>query len=167
MIPAGQRDPTLSTRTNSDTIDVVGRYRVTTEADVIGARVAAERLALQEGFPRLAAQEVALVTSELAWNLVRHAGGGEIELAMTNGASGPAIVVAAIDGSPPIADLETALLDGHTANGPIPPEERMRRRGLGSGLGAALRLSDKLVQEALPKGKRIVATRYLVRPVRA
>lgn len=166
MTPAGHARTTLSTQGNGDTIEAVGRYRVTTEADVIGARVAAERLALQEGFPRLAAQEVALVTSELAWNLVRHAGGGEIELAMTNGPHGPALVVAAIDGSPPIADLETALLDGHTANGPIPPEERMRRRGLGSGLGAALRLSDRLVQETLPKGKRIVATRYLVRPGR-
>lgn len=137
---------------------------MTTEADVIGARRAAERLALQEGFPRLAAQEIALVTSELAWNLVRHAGGGEIEVTMANLAAGPAIVIAATDGAPPIADLETALRDGHTAAGPIPPEERLRRRGLGSGLGAALRLSDRLVQETLPKGKRIVATRYLVRP---
>jgi anti-sigma regulatory factor (Ser/Thr protein kinase) len=137
---------------------------VTTEADVIGARRAAERLAVQEGFSRIAAQEVALVTSELAWNLVRHAGGGAIELTIASLAAGPALVVAAIDGGPPIADLETALLDGHTAAGPIPPDQLQRRRGLGSGLGAALRLSDRLVQEPLPRGKQIVATRYLVRP---
>ena len=60
--------------------------------------------------------------------------------------------------------VREALRDGHTATGPIPLEERLRRRGLGSGLGAALRLSDRLVQEPLPKGKRIVATRFLVRP---
>lgn len=137
---------------------------MTIEADVIGARVAAERMALQQGFTRVAAQEVALVTSELAWNILRHASGGEIELEPISGPSGPGIIVAAIDCGPPIADLETALLDGHTALGPIPPEERMRRRGLGSGLGAVLRLSDKLVQETLPRGKRIVATRYVMRP---
>lgn len=142
----------------------VARYRVITEADVIAARRAAERLAVQEGFSRIAAQEVALITSELAWNLVRHAAGGEIELTIASLAAGPAVIVAAIDSGPPIADLETALLDGHTALGPISPEERMHRRGLGSGLGAALRLSDRLVQETLPKGKQIVATRYLVRP---
>jgi serine/threonine-protein kinase RsbT len=143
----------------------VGRYRVTSEADVVGARRAAERLAVQEGFSRIAAQEIALVTSELAWNLVRHAGGGEIELSITSDAkAGPGLTIAAIDGAPPIADLETALRDGHTANGPIPLEERLHRRGLGSGLGAALRLSDRLVQEPLAKGKRIVATRFLVRP---
>lgn len=143
----------------------MARYRVKTEAEVIAARRAAERLALQEGFTRIAAQEVALVTSELAWNLVRHAGGGEIELGLVSDPiAGPALTIAAIDSAPPIADLETALRDGHTAAGPIPLEERLRRRGLGSGLGAALRLSDRLVQEPLARGKRIVATRYLVRP---
>lgn len=132
---------------------------------MIAARRAAERLALQEGFTRIAAQEVALVTSELAWNLVRHAGGGEIELRITSDAvAGPALTIAAIDSAPPIENLEVALRDGHTAAGPIPIEERLRRRGLGSGLGAALRLSDRLVQEPLARGKQIVATRYLVRP---
>lgn len=143
----------------------MARYRVNSEAEVVAARRAAERLALQEGFSRIVAQEIALVTSELAWNLVRHAGGGDIELGMTSDeVAGPALTIAAVDGAAPIADLETALRDGHTATGPIPLEERLRRRGLGSGLGAALRLSDRLVQEPLPKGKRIVATRFLVKP---
>lgn len=143
----------------------VGRYRVTAEADVIGARRAAERLALAEGFPRIAAQEVALVASELAWNLVRHAGGGEIELLVVGDLKdGSGIAISAIDSAPPIADLATALLDGHTAAGPIPLAERIHRRGLGSGLGAVARLSDRLVQEPLPRGKRITATRFLVRP---
>lgn len=142
-------------------------WRITSEADVVVARRGAEQLALAEGFGRVPAQEVALIASELAWNLVRHAGGGELEVRVCSDEGlGPGILIAATDASPPIADLETALLDGHTAEGPIPLDERLQRRGLGSGLGAVARLSDRLVQEPRTRGKRIAATRFLVRPRR-
>lgn len=142
-----------------------GRYRITAEPDVYAARRGAERLAASEGFPRIAAQEIALIASELAWNVLRHAGGGELEIRLhSDPQAGPAIVLVATDSAPPIADLQLAMIDGNSAAGPIPLDERLRRRGLGSGLGAVARLSDRLVQEPLAKGKRIVATRFLARP---
>ena len=96
------------------------------------ARQAAERQATAEGFTRLAAQEVALIVSELAWNIVRHAGAGRIELqAIADPRHGPGLEIRAWDPRPPIADLALAQRDGHTASGPIPPDAMLRRRGIG------------------------------------
>lgn len=140
-------------------------YAVTVEADVFIARQAAERLATAEGFPRLAAQEVALIVSELAWNIIRHAGGGRIDLApVADLRHGKGLEIRAWDPKPPIADLALAQRDGHSASGPIPPDAMLRRRGIGSGLGAVARLGDRFVQEPAPAGKCLVVTRYRVRP---
>lgn len=146
------------------------RLTIDVEADVYTARHAAERLALACGFPKVGAQEVALITSELAWNIVRHAGKGHIELtAITDPTLGAGLEIRACDSAPPIPDFELAQRDGHTAGGPISPDEMMRRRGIGSGLGAVVRLGDGLIQ--LPEGpgkcgKCLVVTRFRVRPRR-
>ena len=140
-------------------------YAVSVEADVFIARQAAERQATAEGFTRLAAQEVALIVSELAWNIVRHAGAGRIELqAIADPRHGPGLEIRAWDPRPPIADLALAQRDGHTASGPIPPDAMLRRRGIGCGLGAVARLGDRLLQELSDPGKVLVVTRYRVRP---
>ena len=118
-----------------------------------------------EGYPRLMAQEVALITSELAWNIVHHGGGGHIELSIiTDPVFGPGIEIHACDGSPPIADLALAQRDGHTAIGPIPAAVMLTRRGIGSGLGAVVRLGDRLLQVPHGTGKCLVVTRFLTRP---
>jgi len=143
------------------------RLAIDLEADVYTARHAAERLALTTGFPRVAAQEVALITSELAWNIVRHAGTGHIHLAeIRDPAHGAGVEIRACDAAPPIPDLELALRDGHTAGGPIPVAEMLSRRGIGSGLGAVVRLGDGLVQLPNGAGKCLLVTRFLVRPRR-
>jgi anti-sigma regulatory factor (Ser/Thr protein kinase) len=135
------------------------------DADVYTARHAAERLALAEGYPRVTAQEIALITSELAWNIVRHGGGGHIALAVVIDATqGPGIEIRAFDAAPPIADLAVAQRDGHTAGGPIPADVMLRRRGIGSGLGAVVRLGDRLEQLPEGTGKCLVVTRFLRRP---
>jgi anti-sigma regulatory factor (Ser/Thr protein kinase) len=146
------------------------RLTIDVEADVYTARHAAERLALAGGFPRVAAQEVALITSELAWNIVRHAGAGHIGLTpIDDPTHGAGIEIRACDEGPPILDLALAQRDGHTAGGPIPVDEMLRRRGIGSGLGAVVRLGDSLVQLAAGAGKPgkcLVVTRFRVRPRR-
>lgn len=138
------------------------------EADVYTARHAAERLALASGFAKVGAQEVALITSELAWNIVRHAGKGHIELtAIADPTHGVGLEIRARDTAPPIPDLELAQRDGHTSCGPISPEDMMRRRGIGSGLGAVARLGDGLVQLPEGAGKCLMVTRFRVRPRRS
>lgn len=143
------------------------RLTIDVEADVYTARHAAERMALAYHFTKVAAQEVALITSELAWNIVRHAGKGHIHLSQIEDRThGVGLEIRACDAAPPIPDLELAQRDGHTAGGPIPPEEMLRRRGIGSGLGAVARLGDCLVQRPDGPGKCLVVTRYRVRPRR-
>ena len=143
------------------------RLTIEVEADVYTARHAAERLALAGGFTRVAAQEVALITSELAWNIVRHAGSGHIDLrAIDDPTHGPGVEIRACDGAPPILDLALAQRDGHTAGGRISVDEMLRRRGIGSGLGAVVRLGDGLVQLPEGPGKSLVVTRFRVRPRR-
>lgn len=140
-------------------------YVVSVEADVFIVRQAAERLAVVQGFAHLAAQEVALIVSELAWNIVRHAGGGRIDMSVvTDVKHGRGLEIRAWDPKPPIVDLALAQRDGHTAGGPIPPGAMLHRRGIGAGLGAVARLGDRLVQEPAAQGKCMVVTRYRVRP---
>ena len=135
------------------------------DADVYTVRHAAERLALGEGYPRVAAQEIALITSELAWNIVRHADTGHVAMAaIIDPTHGPGIEIRACDDAPPIVDLALAQLDGHTAGGPIPAAVMLRRRGIGSGLGAVVRLGDRLEQLPQGAGKCLVVTRFLRRP---
>ncbi len=128
-------------------------------------RHAAERLAVAEAYPRVAAQEIALITSELAWNIIRHAGRGAIVLSIVvDPRYGPGLEIHACDDAPPIVDLALAQRDGHTAVGPIPVEAMLRRRGIGSGLGAVVRLGDRLLQEVRDQGKCLIVTRFLARP---
>lgn len=75
--------------------------------------------------------EVALVTTELATNLVKHAKGGYI-LAQAIGAAGGGLRVMAVDKGPGIADVPGALADGNSTAG-----------SMGTGLGAIRRFSDR------------------------
>ena len=67
------------------------------------------------------------------------------------------MTVLARDVGPPINDLATAMTDGCDDNGPIDPARLLRRGGLGTGLGAVLRLSDRFDYQELPEGKEITA----------
>lgn len=74
---------------------------------------------------------VALVATEMATNLVKHAGNGTMFLqrVQENGSSGLRLL--AVDKGPGIGDLTRALQDGHSTAG-----------SMGTGLGAVRRLSD-------------------------
>jgi anti-sigma regulatory factor (Ser/Thr protein kinase) len=76
------------------------------------------------------------------------------------------VVVTARDAGPPFRDLATALRDGHDDRSPIDPAVLVQRGGLGTGLGAVLRLTDRLEVRQEPTGKEITATfsRQRLRP---
>src|SRR5215217_4112219 len=78
------------------------------------------------GFSAADAECVSLAVSELATNLVRHAHGGELRLAIVEGPRGRGLQVESRDAGPGIANLDLALEDGYSTTG-----------GLGSGLPAA------------------------------
>lgn len=140
---------------------------VRSEIDVFAARAAIKRLALDMQLPSVAVHEVLIVTSELAWNLVKHAGGGVIEMyGVDHAEHGPGVRIRAHDNGPPFHDLEMAVRDGWDDYGPIDPMLLLRRGGLGGGLGAVIRLTDSFAYEARNDGKHIEVIRYGRRPKR-
>jgi anti-sigma regulatory factor (Ser/Thr protein kinase) len=93
--------------------------------------------------------EIALVTTELATNLVKHAKQGHI-LAQGLGPSGAAgLRVMGIDKGPGIADISRALADGHSTAG-----------SMGTGLGAIRRISDRFEIYSVPGLGTVVAAEF-------
>ena len=98
---------------------------------VAEARRLAVRLSTAQGFNEKDAGRVAIVATELATNLVKHAGGGEIVISSFDDAEGKGLELLALDKGPGIVDLNKALADGHTTSGTA-----------GTGLGAIRRSAD-------------------------
>jgi len=108
------------------------RLRVDDRSGVAPARRAAEQLADDLGFDERRRGEVSIVVTELATNLVRHGGGGEIVLRVSRDET-PTVDAIAYDRGDGIRDPARALEDGYsTAGGP------------GNGLGAIERLSGTM-----------------------
>jgi anti-sigma regulatory factor (Ser/Thr protein kinase) len=124
----------------------------------------AQRFALRWGLPARRATELAIVVSELASNIVKHGISGEIRLAW-NPDVPPfgEITVEAHDVGPPIHDLAMAMTDGYDDRGPIDPALVLRRRGLGTGLGAIDRLADRLEYREEEGGGKVLTARFLLR----
>ncbi|MEU8588923.1 ATP-binding SpoIIE family protein phosphatase [Streptomyces sp. NPDC048664] len=116
------------------------------------ARVAAKDASAQAGLPADRAAAAELVATELATNLLKHAGGGQIlietvDAALVDGAAEPrpALQITAIDHGPGIEDLPAALGDGFSTTA-----------SLGAGLGTCRRLADDFDLHSSP-GRGTVA----------
>ena len=106
------------------------RFEVSADSQIGECRRAAQRLAQVSGFDETAVGRVGIVASELATNLVRHAGGGELLLQALAGQGDMQIELLAIDRGPGMSDVQSCLRDGYSTGGT-----------LGAGLGAVMRLS--------------------------
>jgi anti-sigma regulatory factor (Ser/Thr protein kinase) len=116
------------------------------------ARVAAERAAALAGLDAKRTAALSLVATELATNLVKHAGGGQllVELVppvLPADAAVPArlVQITAIDHGPGIADVTAALSDGFST-----------AHSLGAGLGTCRRVADDFALHSVP-GRGTVA----------
>ena len=98
---------------------------------VAEARRLAVQLSTAQGFNEKDAGRVAIVATELATNLVKHAGGGEIVISSFDDAEGKGLELLALDKGPGIVDLNKALADGNSTSGTA-----------GTGLGAIRRSAD-------------------------
>jgi serine/threonine-protein kinase RsbT len=133
------------------------------ELDVFVARNDARRLAARCGFGRRETEEIALVVTELATNLIRHARGGEIRLQpLRDPERGTGLGVTAVDRGPVIRSFEIALLDGHDDVGRIDPT--VKRKGIASGLGCVQRLTHELSHSIVDGGNVISAVRWICPP---
>jgi serine/threonine-protein kinase RsbT len=107
------------------------RVRIDGDGDLVTARAEARAMAERLGFPRPDPTLIATAISEIARNIVMHAGCGEIILEPIEDANRFGIVVTAVDEGPGIRDVEAALRDDFSGRG-----------GLGLGLPGARRLMD-------------------------
>jgi anti-sigma regulatory factor (Ser/Thr protein kinase) len=138
--------------------DPTEAFRVETRSDVVVVALLARERARAAGFCRRRSIEIAIVTSELASNLVKHAGGGRITVRVDEDEVSSVLQVGAHDDGAVIPDFAAALCDGNDGLGPIDPSTFLRRKGIGTGLGAVLRLSDSLDYRPSENGKVVVAS---------
>jgi anti-sigma regulatory factor (Ser/Thr protein kinase) len=137
---------------------------VALDADVYGVRRGVRAFAGTLGFGKIAREELVIVASELASNILKYGVRGEITIQLVYDDSGrPGIEIAAHDVGPPIKSFETALKDGWTDSAPIDPLTLFSRRGIGAGLGAVARLSDRIYYRPGEAKKTIIAQRFLRR----
>src|SRR5688572_24636345 len=78
------------------------------------ARRCAAKLAFEAGLGDTAAGRVAIIATELATNLVRHARGGEMLMQLVPHGAGRAVELLAIDRGPGMADPERCMRDGYS-----------------------------------------------------
>jgi anti-sigma regulatory factor (Ser/Thr protein kinase) len=101
-------------------------------SDVSAARRHGQRLAESLGFDETRAGQLAIVITEAATNIVKHAGQGMLYIGVAQTAAAAGVDVVAVDDGPGIADIASSLVDGVSTAGTS-----------GTGLGALRRLSDE------------------------
>jgi anti-sigma regulatory factor (Ser/Thr protein kinase) len=106
------------------------RMQVEDSSQVGDCRRAAQRLAELHEFDDTLAGRVGIVATELATNVVKHAGRGELLMQAIRRSGDVAIELATIDRGPGM-QVERCMRDGHSTGGTA-----------GTGLGAILRLSS-------------------------
>lgn len=101
-------------------------------SDAGEARRVIKTIALELGFDTNASEEMAIVASELATNLVKHAVRGQIILTPLEENGDQGIEIESQDEGPGFNDVEQAISDGYSTTG-----------SLGYGLGTVNRLMDQ------------------------
>lgn len=116
-------------------------------SDVAEARRLATRVASGADFSEVEAGNIALVATELATNLLKHANHGRIIVRVLQQSKKAGLELIALDQGPGISDLAQSMRDGYsTAGSP------------GTGLGAVNRLASEFDIHSLPdKGTAVLA----------
>jgi serine/threonine-protein kinase RsbT len=126
------------------------RVAIERDADLVTARAEARAMAERLGFPRPDPTLIATAISEIARNIVVHAGRGEIVLRPVEDADRFGVVVVATDEGPGIRDVQAALQDDISGRG-----------GLGLGLPGARRLMDDFeVESSAEHGTTVTMSKW-------
>jgi anti-sigma regulatory factor (Ser/Thr protein kinase) len=122
-------------------------FEISEPSHVAEARRFTSGLAEDAGFNEFQAGGVALVTTELATNLLKHASCGEIAVRPIVGRGIPGVELLALDKGSGIANLAESLRDGYSTAGTP-----------GTGLGAIARLAAEFDIQSQPgKGTAVMA----------
>jgi serine/threonine-protein kinase RsbT len=129
------------------------RVAITADADLISARAEGRALAERLGFPQPDSTLIATAISEIARNIIVHAGSGEIVLRPLEEDKRYGLAVIARDAGPGIRDVDAALRDDYSGWG-----------GLGLGIPGARRLMDEFHIDSEPdKGTTVTMKKWRVR----
>lgn len=101
-------------------------------SQVFQARQIAVALARDLNFSEHQTGKVAIVATEMASNLVKHAKAGELSATCVDERGHAGVEILSIDAGPGIGDIQRSLADGYSSTGTA-----------GTGLGAVRRLSDR------------------------
>jgi anti-sigma regulatory factor (Ser/Thr protein kinase) len=124
------------------------RHVIDEDSQVGQVRRSAQALAASRGFTETDVGRVAIVATELANNLVRHARGGELLLQPIASTQAGLIELLAIDRGRGMADVERCMKDGYSSTGTA-----------GTGLGAVRRLATEFDIHSTPGQGTIVMAR--------
>ena len=103
-------------------------FLISEQSEILHMRREAEALAKGLGFSPEDCGRLAIIATELATNLLKHAGHGEILLGLSENTSVPCVELIALDQGPGMVDVDACLVDGYSTAG-----------SQGTGLGAAKR----------------------------
>jgi anti-sigma regulatory factor (Ser/Thr protein kinase) len=132
-------------------MNVQRRIVVSDSSSIGAARRAATQIASDSAADETQAGRVAIVASELATNLVRHAGGGELLVQVLKLDSGLVFEFLAIDSGPGMSDPQRCLGDGYSTGGTA-----------GNGLGAIRRLAQFFDVYSLPGRVTVIIARLAI-----
>jgi anti-sigma regulatory factor (Ser/Thr protein kinase) len=99
------------------------------------------------------ADAIALVATEMASNLLKHAGGGELVAQRFDDADGSGIELLALDRGPGMENVERSRVDGHSTSG-----------SPGTGLGAIARQADRFRIFSRPGIGSALQARFVATP---
>jgi serine/threonine-protein kinase RsbT len=136
---------------SESTQQLVFRVWLRDTSDVAVARGRARELAYAQGFPSSAAEALATAVSEVARNVIVHAGTGEMLLGIERNSGRIGVVAITRDDGPGIPNIDDAMRDGHTTGG-----------GLGLGLPSARRLVDAFeLRSVVGHGTTVSMTKWM------
>jgi serine/threonine-protein kinase RsbT len=127
------------------------RMKIATDADVTTSLLNARVLAGVVGFDGVTQQRIATAVSELARNILKYAGSGEVILAEALCRRQRGIEVTVRDRGPGIEDIEQALQDQYSSSGT-----------LGLGLPGVKRMMDEFeINTEVGRGTTVVIRQWL------
>jgi anti-sigma regulatory factor (Ser/Thr protein kinase) len=126
------------------------RVPVVTEGDVTASVLAASRVASDLGFSPSVCQTISTAVSELARNILKYAGKGEILIESITRERVTGIQITVRDQGPGIEDLEAAMSDHYSSGGT-----------LGLGLPGVKRLMDEFdIRSSIGSGTQVVIRKW-------
>ena len=135
-----------------DALDAIA-FRIGDSSGAAEARRRVVQLASRLGFGEAAAGAAAIVVTELATNLWKHAGGEELIVQPRLAGRRRGLDLVSVDRGPGIASVRAAMRDGYSTAG-----------SAGTGLGALSRLAEGLDVHTAPGAGTVIAARLWAEP---